>query len=157
MVLTQNKKCQAYESFNKETNQCDKVCNEKEFYSEKYSSCIACDEGEVFNSQSDQCIKNDKCPPDTIPRGNICVKKTISKSCLPGYIQSQNGKRCVKISKSCPPGTIQKGNECVKIPKPKSKSFSLGTIQSGNPNIKNEWHCPALQAQYQMDIHVDQL
>ena len=79
MVLTQNKKCQAYESFNKETNQCEKVCNEKEFYSEKYSSCIACDEGEVFNSQSDQCIKNDKCPPDTIPRGNICEIYVLKK------------------------------------------------------------------------------
>ena len=28
---------------------------EKEFYSEKYSSCIACDEGEAFNSETDQC------------------------------------------------------------------------------------------------------
>ena len=64
------------------------------------------------------------------------LKKQYQNLAFPGYIQSQNGKRCVKISKSCPPGTIQKGNECVKIPKPKSKSFSLGTIQSGNPNIK---------------------
>ena len=96
LVLTQyQKQCQAYESFNKATKRCDKVCNEKEFYSEKYSSCIACDEGEVFNSQSDQCIKNDKCPPDTIPRGNICVKKTISKSCLSRlYSKSKWKKMC---------------------------------------------------------------
>ena len=56
LVLSQyQKQCQAYESFNKATKRCNKVCNEKEFYSEKYSSCIACDEGEAFNSETDQC------------------------------------------------------------------------------------------------------
>ena len=55
LVLSQNQECQAYESYNSETNQCEKVCDEKDFYSKKYSSCISCNEGDIYNTETDQC------------------------------------------------------------------------------------------------------
>ena len=59
IILTQSPQCEVYETYDTDTQKCEKVCKNNEYFNEDTFTCKICNEGEIYNPKSKQCEKQE--------------------------------------------------------------------------------------------------